>query len=445
MTGAGRARSTLCPAGHAAPSSRAVLVAVLSAALEFRSAGALLCEVPNYRYYRFTPTQARGFAASDSLTCFTAPKPDGCLCIDETECLSGYCVPNAIGQTVCQYPIIQLSEVEFWRKGRRVRTGKVSDASRDAVRIMNAVDIPQTWGVYELEFYADTLCTDRLEGGSVIASSQLSQGFGHSVADGLTGIEATGSDAARTNWQATTDEIETFPNHGPAELAFDADQRTNWWAACVNGCRSHTEWIGLSFNDTVSGVKCVRVVQDRDREYSAFSIAVQARAAGGDWDTLTTFNVGTLSQPYGGLWLDLPVPQGVAFIASTAHARSLDMDVQSSVVELVGTPLVYDFGVETEVDRWRWATADEPTENQARLHDGFTCDRDGLCPRDPVQWVLEGSLDNVNWITLQSQSTVFPVTKSRRCFIPFQSVRHQVAIGIDHMWPDGRGQCAARR
>merc|ERR1712232_524058 len=187
--------------------------------------------------------------------------------------------------------------------------------------------------------------------------------------------------------------------------------------------------------------KCVRIVQDKDRDYASFSLVVQGRR-GNEWETFSKFNAATWD--WGGVWEQLSVPQGVAFVASTAHARLLDFDVNSSAVELVGTSFDFDFGVETELDSWRWATAEEPTENIARTHDGYTCDRDGHCPRDPVQWTLEGSLDTLNWVTLQDQSYDFPVTIHRKRWIPLQSVQHKVSLSIEDMWPDGRSKCVAR-
>merc|ERR1711865_1161162 len=132
-------------------------------------------------------------------------------------------------------------------------------------------------------------------------------------------------------------------------------------------------------------------------------------------------------------------------MGSVGHARTMDFDLNSSVVEMVDAYLDYDFGVETEIDSWRWATAEEPSENTARQHDGFTCDRDGMCPRDPLRWTLEGSLDRMNWVMLQNQDTDFATTEFRKRFIPFQPVLHEVALSIVDIWPDGNSQCAARR
>lgn len=42
------------------------------------------------------------------------------------------------------------------------------------------VDVVQTWGVSELEFYSDTSCSN-ITNGTAIFSSNMSHGFGHSV------------------------------------------------------------------------------------------------------------------------------------------------------------------------------------------------------------------------------------------------------------------------
>ena len=55
--------------------------------------------------------------------------------------------------------MVQVAEVEFWRSSSRVNTAKVLDDSHDAFRVMNGVDVSQVWGIWELEFYEDTLCT----------------------------------------------------------------------------------------------------------------------------------------------------------------------------------------------------------------------------------------------------------------------------------------------
>eukprot|EP00928_Gymnodinium_smaydae_P062260 TRINITY_DN46167_c0_g1_i1.p2 TRINITY_DN46167_c0_g1~~TRINITY_DN46167_c0_g1_i1.p2 ORF type:complete len:451 (+),score=81.66 TRINITY_DN46167_c0_g1_i1:80-1432(+) len=406
-------------------------------------ARSLWCSVPNYRHYRFTPQKARGFAPSDTLSCALATgKPDGCFCISADECRAGFCIPNALGAGECRYPVVQLAEIEFWRKGQRVNTAKVPDDEHSAFRVVNGVDVPQTWGVWELEFYTDTTCTTRLLGGTPIASSERARGFGHSVDHTAPrGLHNT----ARTYWQATQEAPhERFELHGPAAFAFDGREVTNWWAACENPCRARTEWLGLSFGSIVPGVKCVRILQDKDRDYASFSLTLQGqRENASSWDTFAKFNAATWE--WGGVWEKLSVPQGVAFNASIAHARLLDFELNSSVIELVGTSFDFDFGVETEIDAFRWATTDEPTENTGRDHDGYACDRDGLCPRDPVRWTLQGSLDGLSWVKLLSQDTDYPVTIYRRRWLPFLSVRHRVSLSITDIWPGGGGQCAARR
>lgn len=401
------------------------------------------CAVPNYRYYRFTPTKVRGYAPSDTLHCgLQHGKPDGCICTDHSKCLSGYCVLTDTGASYCNSPIVQLSEVEFWRSSQRVNTDVIDEHSHTAFRIMNMADVPRVWGIWELYFYSDTNCTQRIMGGNPIASSSRVRGFGHSV----DWTAQNGShDTARTYWQATQEPpLEHFALHGPVQFAFDGDLTTNWWPTCENPCRAGSEWVGLDFGTPVpGGVKCVMVTQDKDRDYASFSIAVQGLRHGGGWETFATFKAATWN--WGGVWEKLSIPQGVAFVHSTSHGRTMDHDQNTSSVDLVGKPIDYDFGVETEIDAWRWATAEEPTENVQRHHDGFTCDRDGLCPRDPVQWTLEGSLDFYNWVMLQKQDTDFPTTTFRKRFVPFQPVLHQVSLGITDIWPDGSSQCAARR
>lgn len=401
------------------------------------------CAVPNYRFYRVTPTKARGFANSDSSQCsLTEGKPDDCQCGSSDECRSEYCVPNEHGVGMCTYPIIQVAEVEFWRAGRKIDTAKIADDHHDAFRVRNGVDVQRVWGIWELEFYHDTQCTNRISGGTAIASSERMRGFGHSI-DHTAPLGL--HDTARTYWQATHEPpLEQFELHGPSRFAFDGDIRTNWWPTCENPCRARTEWLGLDFGAIVpGGMKCVRIMQDKDRDYAAFHLIVEAHQRNGTWDPFAAFNAATWN--HGGVWETLSIPQGVSFHIGRAHGYTMDLDLNSSVVQLVGQSLDYDFGVETEIDSWRWATAEEPTENTDMEHDGFTCDRDGYCPRDIVQWTLEGSLDNITWQTLQTQDTTYPVSVYRKRFVPFQSVLHRVSLSIEDIWPDGRGRCASRR
>lgn len=401
------------------------------------------CVVPNYRYYRVTPTKARGFPISHALHCgLQDGKPDDCFCADASECLSGFCVPDDTGAPLCNSPVVQIAEVEFWRSSRHVNTAKIRDDDHDAFRVRNGVDVSQVWGVWELEFYSDTLCSDQLLGGVPVASSQRPKGFGHSI-DHTAPLG--GHEASRTYWQATHElPLEHFEMHGPAAFAFDGDLRTNWWPTCRGPCLAHTEWIGLNFSAVQPSMRCVRIIQDKDRDYAAFSLLAEGHRAGtGTWETFAAFNAATWD--YGGVWERLSIPQGVSFVASSGHARLMDRDLGSSVVELVGAPLEFDFGVETEIDGWRWATAEEPTENLAQEHDGYTCDRDGRCPRDPVEWRLEGSLDRVDWLTIQEQDAPYPVTVYRKRFLPMLAVHHKLDLSILDMWPDGRGTCAVRR
>mmetsp|Transcript_26563 Transcript_26563/g.61835 ORF Transcript_26563/g.61835 Transcript_26563/m.61835 type:complete len:426 (+) Transcript_26563:44-1321(+) len=397
------------------------------------------CQVPNYRYYRWTATKARGYPASDSFTCSETLKPDDCFCLDYTECFSGYCIPDQLGATYCTFPIFQLAEIEFWRHGQAIPTRKKVDAQYDAYRIVNAMDVPQTWGIWELEFYSNTNCSTLLTGGVAIASSSLARGFGHSV-DHTAPLGS--QDTPRTYWQSSPFADPTdFNLHGPAPYAFDGNTTTNWWADCRNPCGAGTQWLGLNFS-APTPVKCVRILQDKDQDYASFSLALEGHNAG-NWSRITTFNAGT--RAYGGVWEELSVPQGVAFVSSVSHARALDGNLNSSVVELTNTQLEFDFGVETEIDAYRWATACEPGDRNFGLHDGRTCDYDGLCPRDPVQWTLQGSVNRSTWVTLHSQATDYLTTIYRKSFVSLLPVHHRVYLTVDDIWPDGRGQCAARR
>ena len=397
------------------------------------------CQVPNYRYYRWTATKARGYPATSSFTCSEALKPDGCFCLDYTECRSGYCIPDDLGATYCTFPIFQIAELEFWRHGQAINTRKIPDAHFDAYRLVNAMDVPQTWGVWELEFYNDTNCTTPLTNGTSMASSSLPRGFGHSVDHTAPlGLHET----PRTYWQSRPfAEPMAFDLHGPAAYAFDGNVTTNWWADCRNPCRAGTEWIGLNFSSATSA-RCIRILQDKDRDYASFSLALEGHSAG-NWTRITTFNAG--ARAYGGVWEELAVPQGVAFVSSIAHARALDGNLNSSVAELIGTQLEFDFGVETEIDAFRWATAREPGDHTFGSHDGRTCDYDGLCPRDPVQWILQGSMNRSTWVTLQTQASDFSTPLYRKTFVELLPVHHRVSLTIEDIWPDGRGQCAARR
>eukprot|EP00434_Breviolum_minutum_P015763 symbB.v1.2.013888.t1/scaffold997.1/size145858/7 len=75
------------------------LLACLTCAAHFRSvlgyyppvtAETVWCAVPNYRYYRWTVTKARGFTEKGTVTpCTSSPKADGCTCADYTDCMSG--------------------------------------------------------------------------------------------------------------------------------------------------------------------------------------------------------------------------------------------------------------------------------------------------------------------------------------------------------------------
>jgi len=405
------------------------------------------CGVANYRYYRFTVSTVRGFhstGARDVLQCGLASNnADGCICTVPADCRSSYCVPDVnTGLGYCMYPIVQVAEVEFWRRGQKVNTNKVQDDAHDGFRIVNAMDVSQTWGVYELEFFSDTSCSNRMLGGTAIASSARPRGFGHSIDHTApNGSHAT----ARTKWQDTFQPpLEGFELHGLVEFAFDGDETTNWWPTCENPCRAGSEWLGLDFGAVQPlGVRCVRMLQDKDYDYASFSLTLQGHRPGSGWETLTTFNAATWN--YAGVWTQMSVPQGVAYPGSVAHAYLTDDDLNSSAVEIVGTPFLFDFGVEVEIDSWRWATAIEPVDNNDREHDGFTCDRHGRCPKDPIRWTLDGSLDGVTWQSLQDQSTDFKTTRYRRSFIEMQPLLYRPSLSVQDLWPDGRGTCAHRR
>jgi hypothetical protein len=62
-------------------------------------------------------------------------------------------------------------------------------------------------------------------------------------------------------------------------------------------------------------------------------------------------------------------------------------------------PLVLDFGAPVNANAYRLATANDADE------------------RDPVSWRVEGSTDNVNWITLDTQ-TRYPVPNARQTYLP---------------------------
>eukprot|EP00913_Durusdinium_trenchii_P002518 g2328.t1 len=374
------------------------------------------CTVPNYRYYRWTVIKARGYPISESLDCSYSPKPDGCSCSVSSECLSGYC----IGGTNCSYPIYQ---------------------------VVNMNEIPQTWGIWELEFYSDTSCSTLINGnGTVISSSAMAAGFGHSI-DHTAPLGL--HDTPRTYWQSRPfDPPMTFDLHGPAMYAFDGNLTTNWWADC-RPCAAQSQWLGLSFAEAQK-VKCIRVVQDKDHDYASFSLGLEARnISTGSWVHVTTFNAATWA--YGGVWEQLVVPQGVAFLSDLSHARALDGDLSSTVVDLVGVAMEFDFGVETELDAFRFATALEPSDDRQVTHDGVACHLDGRCFRDPVQWTLEGSLDRSTWVVVQAQSlgpgwnaSDYLTPIYRRTWVGLQRLTHLVSLDITDIWPDGRGTCAVR-
>ncbi len=65
---------------------------------------------------------------------------------------------------------------------------------------------------------------------------------------------------------------------------------------------------------------------------------------------------------------------------------------------VISWKLVVDFSTPRTVDAFRFCTAN---------------DVDG---RDPVRWTMEGSTDNVNWRTLNTQSTDATITTSRTTY-----------------------------
>lgn len=209
------------------------------------------------------------------------------------------------------FPIIQVAEVEFWRGSQKITTSKVPDDNHDMVRVMNGADVSKVWGVWELEFYSDTNCIDLIPGGSPIASSERPHGFGHSI-DHTAPMGQ--HETPRTYWQANFDApLQGFELHGPAKFAFDGDVVTNWWPTCFNKCLARTEWLGLDFGTALAsgiGVKCVRVLQDKDRDYASFSLIVQGHRRGApasNWESLAKFHAATWD--YGGVWERLSIPQ----------------------------------------------------------------------------------------------------------------------------------------
>ena len=64
----------------------------------------------------------------------------------------------------------------------------------------------------------------------------------------------------------------------------------------------------------------------------------------------------------------------------------------------ISRKFVIDFGLPKEVDAFRFCTAN---------------DVDG---RDPVQWTMEGSTDNITWRNLHTQATDASITTSRLTF-----------------------------
>merc|ERR1711862_906733 len=114
--------------------------------------------------------------------------------------------------------------------------------------------VPQTWGVWELEFYHDTLCSSKLlngvgSAGVAIASSELSRGFGHSIDHSAPyGAHTTSG----RDWQSTHEPpLEQFLNQGPATFAFDGNLETNWWANCKNPCWARSQWLGRNYSTLV--------------------------------------------------------------------------------------------------------------------------------------------------------------------------------------------------
>jgi len=59
-------------------------------------------------------------------------------------------------------------------------------------------------------------------------------------------------------------------------------------------------------------------------------------------------------------------------------------------------PVTYSFPEATHVDEFRFTTGDD------------------MDSRDPIQWTLEGSHDNTNWVVLQTQDSDYACTTSRR-------------------------------
>ena len=80
---------------------------------------------------------------------------------------------------------------------------------------------------------------------------------------------------------------------------------------------------------------------------------------------------------------------------------SVDGSLSTKWLDFNQGALVFDFGSARRVDGYRWATANDATE------------------RDPVQWRLEGSDDQSNWVLVDDRvGEDFPTPVSRFSYTP---------------------------
>ena len=131
----------------------------------------------------------------------------------------------------------------MWRVGYGARSSKVCIGGQERGWY-------RSWGVSEVEFYADDGCSEKLPGPDE---------------EGV-GVVASGTREAG---------IATLSGTGP-HLAFDGKGSTTWTAQCGAGsranepadCRAGFEWVGLDFSRKFVGlpvmVRCLKVIQSRN-------------------------------------------------------------------------------------------------------------------------------------------------------------------------------------
>jgi hypothetical protein len=207
-------------------------------------------------------------------------------------------------------------------------------------------------------------------------------------------------------------------------------------------------------------VECVQVLQYDDAAYFSSAVVLEAFNASGsgrweewyewegrDVDSILVLPPGTLASA--GTQPGPDVSQQLLDHDFKTHWTGYNagaiwgVDSQPNATHSV----VLNFGVAVAVDGYRWATA-------ATHRDVAPCDVTGPCPRDPVRWTLEGSIDGWNWRVLSDQwgSTGgmplrfedYPATHDRYRWTPVFDVRHlmdNVAAGD----VADRGQCLSRR